>query len=132
MGGKYSSQEDFFLWGTDVEVRHRGLSLRGEYVNLSVDRSGSSGQDQDGYYAQAAYRLGRTNLESTLPAFFRKLEFVGRFGTAETVEGDIDQTTVGIVYWLAESAPLKFAYEFNEGKGELGDNRFISQLAVGF
>ncbi len=132
MGGKYSSDDDFFLWGADAEIRFRGLELRGEYVNLSVDRAGRSGQYQDGFYSQAAYRLGRNELESTLPASLRKLEFVVRFGTAETVEGDVDQTTFGLTYWLAESAPLKFAYELNDGRGDLGDNRFLSQLAVGF
>ncbi len=132
LGGKYRDNEGFFVWGSDAEFHYGGLELRAEYLDLAVDRAGLSDQNQNGFYGQVAYRLGRSAFTSNLPQFYKDLEFVGRYGSAETTVGTIDQLQVGFDYWVAESAPLKFAYEFNSGEGDLSDDRLLTQFSYGF
>ncbi len=131
-GGKYDDENKFFVWGSDAEWRYKGLELRGEYINLSADLSAEKEITQDGFYAQASFRPGRTSWTSGWPKLVSDCELIGRFGSAETSEGEIDQTALGLIYWVAESAPLKFSYEFNDGDGGLGDDRFVSEFAYGF
>ncbi len=132
LGGKYLDDDTFFVWGADGEFRASGFELRAEYLKLGAGVDGGEDIRRDGFYVQGSYRLGKLELLSDLPQYFSKLEFVSRFGHAQTTEGTLRQTALGIVYWLTESAPLKCAYEINDGAEEIRSDRFLAQLAYGF
>jgi hypothetical protein len=133
MTGKYDvSNQGFSMWGADAAAHERGLELRGEYLRLSTDVADAATQHRDGFYVQTSYRPGRSSLTSSLPNFVKKLEPVVRYGRADTIDGTARQWAVGIDYWVEETVPLKFAYEFNSGPNELSYDRFLAQLAYGF
>jgi hypothetical protein len=133
MTGKYDVNSDgFSMWGADAAARKYGLEVRGEYLKLSTDLPDSTTQRRDGFYLQTSYRLGQSSLTSTLPNFVKKLEPVVRYGSAQTIDGTLRQWAAGIDYWIEETVPLKFAYEFNDGPNELANDRFMIQLAYGF
>ncbi len=116
--------------GADLWYWSEGLELRGEYVRLS--RRADERLDKWGYYLQAAYRLSyhfqdKTETLATLGRF----EPVIRWGqTLGHGEDNRDQLALGLNYWLYPSVPLKFTYEFNQGK--VKNDRMFLQIAYGF
>ncbi len=120
----------FNLLGSDFWYWNDGLELRGEYVRLS--RKSDDRLDKWGYYLQAAYRM---SYYLTKPMGWSgvvgRFEPVIRWGQTKGFNPDNrDQLALGLNYWLYPSVPLKFTYEFNQGK--VKNDRLFLQLAYGF
>ena len=123
-GGRFNQLgADFWYW-------KEGLELRAEYVLLT--RKSSERIDKWGYYAQAAYRLGYLVQDTTGHlGVLGRFEPVVRWGqTLDHRPDDRDQLALGLNYWLYPSVPLKFTYEFNQGK--VKNDRLFLQIAYGF
>lgn len=121
----------FNMQGADVSYWWRGLDVRGEFVRKSRNASGSN-PDVWGYWLQTAYRL-RYEFPQTsgFLAQIGRLEPVIRWGQIRGLNPlERNQFALGLNYWLFESVPLKFTYEFN-GKA-LHNDRFLAQWAFGF
>lgn len=119
------------LFGFDGWYRLGGLELRGEYAQLKRTGQGPNASVY-GYYAQAAYRLRQLVDEyPSLPSFLGRFEPVVRWGQVDDFQPlNRKQLAVGLDYWLFESVPIKFAYEFNSGQPN--SDGFFVQLAYGF
>ncbi len=120
----------FNLLGADLWYWNEGLELRGEYVRLS--RKSDDRLDKWGYYLQAAYRM---SYHLTDPmgwsGVLGRFEPVVRWGQTSGFNPDNrDQLALGVNYWLYPSVPLKFTYEFNQGK--VKNDRLFLQVAYGF
>ncbi len=119
----------FDLIGADGWYFLNGLELRGEYVHLFRDLA--SNLDKWGYYLQASYRLRYHITEpSGLPGVLGRFEPVVRWGQTKGSGSDNRQIAAGLNYWLFESVPLKFTYEFNMGADST--DRWFAQIAYGF
>lgn len=121
---------DYTVLGADVVYQWKGLELRGEYIEQSVD-SDSASEDVPGelewqaWYTQAAYRLPGTNWEG-----------VFRYGDLDTPNDDDNrsQWAVGVNYLFASNVQVKAAFEsddFDSGDRE-DDERVLLQMAYGF
>jgi hypothetical protein len=139
---------DINLWDVDLSYHKGDWDVRFEYAQMIQETSPFLPETihRRGMYAQVAYR----SYEAPHP-ILQNLEFVFRFGFArfggipprhldpsafETpvdIPVDRNQYTIGINYYLAPSAVIKFAYEINQELGlDLKDNVFLAQLAWGF
>ena len=123
------SNKRFMLVGSDFWYRWRELEIRAEYVRLSQEDSNPA---SNGYYIQAAYRLREIFPSSeSLWSLLGRVEPVIRWGQIASFDPkEREQLAVGLVFWVYESAPLKFTYERNTGG--IKDDRFIAQFAYGF
>lgn len=121
----------FHLVGVDAWYSYEGFEFRGEFAHLKRDK-GSLKANVQGYWLQAAYRLHRLFPERRgLRGRMNRLEPVVRWGQVlDFSEKNRDQVVIGLNYWLFESAPLKFSYEFNDGA--VDDNRLLINFAYGF
>ncbi len=120
----------FILLGADFGSWKAGLELRAEYARLS--RTSEQRLDKWGYYLQAAYRLAYHIDDTTgWPGVLGRFEPVIRWGETSGFNPDNrDQLALGLNYWLYPSVPLKFTYEFNQGK--VSNDRVFLQIAYGF
>ncbi len=123
------SNKRFMLVGSDFWYRWRELEIRAEYVRLSREDSNPA---SNGYYIQAAYRLWEIFPSSESAwSLLGRVETVVRWGQIASFDPkEREQLAVGLVFWVYESAPLKFTYERNSGG--VKDDRFIAQFAYGF
>ncbi len=122
------------LWTAGVfdAALHLGASFeaKGEYIltrygsdNLGVIR-------QEGWFAQAGYRLAGLDLE--LP-FINNLELMGRFDSLHDGLGTSTQRyTVGGVYYITNTLLFEGDYEFLHSNDPSQANQFILQLSYGF
>ncbi len=126
MTGKTSDRGRFELYGADFWYWIAGLELRGEYVRVDASPVSS------GYYLQSAYRLNQYFTDPTgWSGIVARFEPVIRWGETKGKGPDNrEQLGVGLNYWMFESVPLKFTYEFNEGG--VDTDRLIFQIAYGF
>lgn len=146
-----NSKVDGWLAGVDLSYTKDSRCLRGtfdlkaEWVWSHVDDGhyDFAGTDfffhndhRNGGYVQAAFRPDQLKQK-----WLKNLEFVIRYdrldnpGTAPRVQGfdfrnsqDHDRGTIGLNYWLAPRAVLKFAYEKDRGI----DRAVLFQFALGF
>jgi len=117
----------FDLMGVDAWYGWDGLELRGEWARLTR----GDHLDRSGYYVQVAYRLSHLLTGSDLSTTLGKFEPVLRYGQVlGDGPDDRERFSVGLNYWLYDSVPLKFTYEFNSGS--VADDRLLVQLAYGF
>jgi hypothetical protein len=132
-----------FNYRPTVEAISGALDVRAEWVLSDVtketyDPTGSLGfgptkfgNYRQGGYVQVGYR-------PTLVAnqFLRNVEFVGRYdwltGPLNAPGGDHEKRiTLGVDYWVAPNAVLKFAYEFDDRKVEPSQDAFLVQFGIG-
>ncbi len=125
----------YHLAGSDAWFDWRGLELRGEYIWKTRRFEGTDLSEQ-GYYLQGAYRMNHLVPDTGgLRGVVGRFEPVVRWGQIFDYAPRIEekarkQLALGLAYWLFESAPLKFTYEFNEGA--VDSNRVFVQFAYGF
>ncbi|MEN8184402.1 MAG: cell division protein ZapB [Myxococcota bacterium] len=121
----------FNMLGTDVSYWWRGLDVRGEFVRKSRNASGSN-PDVWGYWLQTAYRLRHEFPQTSgFLGQLGKLEPVIRWGQIRGLTAlNRNQFSLGLNYWIFESVPVKFTYEFNSKA--VRDDRFLVQWAYGF
>ena len=121
----------FNMQGADLSYWWRGLDVRGEFVRKSRNSSGSN-PDVWGYWVQTAYRLRHEFPQTSgFLGQLGKLEPVIRWGQIRDLnELDRNQFALGLNYWIFESLPVMFTYEFN---GEaVRNDRLLVQWAYGF
>lgn len=124
------TSRSYGVLGADASYHRDSWTLRVEYTQQTIpdDEDSVSGITEGGkwkaWYAQGVYRF--------LPAWGA----VVRTGYYSPPQSDLKQhqTTLGLDYWITNSAVAKLAYEFNTGEeGTDADaNRVLLQLAVGF
>lgn len=132
LNGDYDDQGvlDFTGWNAAAEFRHRGLEVRGEYIQVRQEVEELDGFQtlrRHGFYAQTSYRVG--HWEPVLrwtQIFDDRLE-------GEVVTQGAWQAGIGLDYWFTPSVALMGGYEVNREDGEELDNdRVIIHLAFGF
>jgi len=102
----------------------------GDLVNCT--NQGYTGVQQDGGYAELAYRPTKLDNDS-----LRNLEMIFRWDHLSRDPsglGDPEETrwTLGLNYWLSPSTVLKVAYEWDQPNGEPNRNALLIQTAMGF
>ena len=121
---------DFTAWNVAAEARHKGVEIRGEYIETRQEFETLTGFPtlvRRGFYSQASYRRG-----SWEPVFrFTKMFDDEIDGTAE--ETAAWQVAFGIDYWFSPSVALMAAYEVNrEGGVRIKNDRMVVHVAFGF
>lgn len=122
------------LWSAGVldAALHLGSSFeaKGEYI---ITRYGSDNLGmirQEGWFAQAGYKLAGLNLE--LP-MINNVELVGRFDSVHDGMGTSTQRyTVGYVYYITNTLLFEGDYEFVHSNDPTQANQLIFQLSLGF
>ena len=133
--GKYdavkSPKLDLNLFGIDAEFHHQDFfELRGEFNQVDQAISPDTFQVKRGWYAQAALKLGFTEVDILNP-----VEIVVRY-SAQDFGGkaeDFTEFTPCLNYYLASSTIFRIAFRLNQEKeNEIDNNEFIFQFAQGF
>jgi len=127
--GMTEPRRGYNVYGADVGFEHKGLGLRGEYIQQHVDNEDQSVAPEGGtwkaWYAQASYRIPGTKFEPVL-----------RYGDHKSPHEDqrLKQWGLGLDYWFSASAVAKIGYEINSGEaGTTNDeDRLLLQLGYGF
>jgi len=111
-----TDEDEMILIGGDVRYQLTNLSLKGEYIYHSFNRS-IADEENEGYYIQALYGMD--------PVFW-----VGRYGAIQPDGEDwTNRFTLGIGYTVTETVELRFETIINEDSDE---NTNILQLVAGF
>lgn len=110
-----------------------------EYIELHEDGDEEAytfENDSDAFYAQLSYRPTTSSSN-----FIKNLEFVGRYSELNTPEGsewesNVNQTTLGLNYWLSWRSVVKINYQTTSGTGghgggEIDQNEFSIHWAFG-
>ena len=121
---------DFSAWNVAAEARHRGVEVRGEYMETRQEFETLTGFPRlvrRGFYSQASLRRGPWE-----PVFrFTKMFDDEIDGTPE--ETAAWQIAFGIDYWFSPSVALMAGYEVNrEGGIEISNDRLVAHVAFGF
>ena len=107
------------------------IEAKGEYIKTWYGSDDLGEIEQDGYWAQAGYKLAGLNLD--LPVI-KNLELMGRYDSINDGMGNSTQTsTVGYVYYFTNTLLFEGDYEFlhNTAPGT-PTNNVIFQLSLGF
>lgn len=150
-GGTLNERADTVMVGVDASygrefdaIKGR-LDLRGEFIHIDTDDVDFGGlfdlfsfdNQRDGWYIQAAYRPTKIQGKIIGNWNVKDMEFVLRYDQIhEPGRGglgvDHDQLTAGIDYWILPSVVLKFAYVFDNARGEEDQDGFFLQVSAGF
>ncbi len=121
---------DFTAWNIAAEARHRGLEVRGAYIQTRQEYETLTGFPtlvRSGFYSQASLRRGPWE-----PVFRFTKMFNDEFDGA-TEETSAWQAAFGIDYWLSPSVALMAGYEINrEGGASISNDRLVLHLVFGF
>jgi hypothetical protein len=121
---------DFTGWNVAGEVRTKGFEVRGEYVQTRQEVEQATGFPtfvRQGFYAQAAYRVGRWE-----PVFRWTQVFDTKLDGA-VQEESAWQAGFGLDYWFTPSIAFMGGFELNQEEDvELPNNRLIVHVAYGF
>jgi len=107
------------------------LTLKAEYitgkgVDSSVPAFGSLTQTVDGYWAQLAYNVTKSN------ALIAKYNTISEDPLFPTF-GRRNQWDLGLVHWLDSNSRLKFFYEINtEANNSFSNNPYIAEWITTF
>lgn len=135
--GKWGDGGDlwFTSWGLDLAYQLEEFELRGEYLRTRREMpSGTSNDDREGWYVQAAYKLARLQVPH-----LNRLELVARYSglnqravTEEDLLPHPRQVALGIDYWLTPSVVWKLEYDRDLPKDAPNDHAILTQIGVGF
>ena len=142
MAGQWDNATDpvqSHIWSAGVldAALHLGpnFEARGEYI-LARYGSGDQGEvTQQGWFAQAGYKLAGLNME--LPAI-NNIELVGRYDAIhDGINGRVERYTAGFIYYITNTLLFEGDYEFLHGPGCAPDqsnlpDQLILQLSYGF
>lgn len=132
MNGDYDDQNvlDLTGWNLAGEFHARDFELRGEYLQTRQEIETTTGFPtfkRDGFYAQAAYRVGAFE-----PLFRWTQAFDGTIDGTTQTEGAW-QAGFGLDYWFNPSISVMAGFELNREDGpELDNDRFVAHVAYGF
>lgn len=143
-----AAADRFQLYGFDANFNRGNWDARFEFAQNFQQAGSYIGNDirRTGLYAQLAYR----DYKNSNP-ILANLELVGRYGMVHfsgidatkldltafapaTAPVDRNQYNIGINYYLYPSMAVRFAYEWNPTRGDIGlnDNTFMSRFVWGF
>ena len=113
-----------------LELRAANLELRGEYLQARQEIEQPTGFPKlvrHGFYAQAAFRVGRWQpVFRWTQVFDNKLDGVVQ-------ERGARQAGVGLDYWIGPSVAVKAGLELNREDGvEFQNDRAVMQIGFGF
>jgi hypothetical protein len=132
LNGDYDDQGvlDFTAYGVAAEMHRGGFEARGEFIQTRQEietETGFPSVVRNGFYAQAAYRLG------SWEPVFRWTQIFDTELEGEKEDDGARQAAFGLDYWFSPSIALMAGYELNTENGlELDNNRFIIHMAFGF
>jgi hypothetical protein len=146
IAGGYEDQ--MYLWAIDLNYHHGNWDARFEYGKTYQQAANFLGTPiwRQGLYGQLAYRprdVANRYLQNVEGVYrYSFVEFGGidptaldltTFTTPMDVPVRRQQHEIGLNYWLAPRAVIKFAYQLNDEIGfHLHDNQFITELAWGW
>ena len=121
---------DFTAYGVAAEMHRGAFEARGEFIQTRQEietETGFPSVVRNGFYAQAAYRLG------SWEPLFRWTQVFDTELEGETENDGARQAAFGLNYWLSPSIAVMAGYELNKENGfELDNSRFIIHVAFGF
>ncbi len=135
------------VWGVDLQVRGELWNLRGEYVfqtkeQMEMDPSGALEKEEEetsGAYVEASARLSIIPLGEFTSGYLQPFELAVRYSlltehahTPGADDEEISRLSIGLNYYMADSALLKVGYDINEEEPAEDNNVFGVVLAVGF
>ena len=122
------------LWSAGVldAALHLGpnFEAKGEYILTRFGSDDSGNVHQEGWFAQAGYKLAGLNLE--LPVI-NNVELVGRYDSLHDGLGTKTRRyTLGYIYYITNTLLFEGDYEFLHSNDPSQVNQFILQLSYGF
>lgn len=121
---------DLTGWNVAAELHHRGLELRGEYLQTRQEIETVDGFPtlrRHCFYAQAAYRW-----RAWEPVFRWTQVFDDRLNGEFAGEGAW-QAGFGLDYWFSQTIAVMVGYELNREQGqEVENDRIVGHVAFGF
>ncbi len=130
--GDYDDQNtlDFTTWNVATVVRLAGVEFLGEYIQTRQEveeLTGISTFKRHGFWAQAAYRIGRWE-----PVVRWTQIFESDLNGVIQEEGAW-QAGFALDYWFGPSIAFMGGYEINRESGvEIDNDRIVAHLAFGF
>ena len=130
--GDYDDQNtlDFTTWNVATVVRVAGVEILGEYIQTRQEIeevTGITTFKRDGFWAQAAYRIGPWE-----PVFRWTQIFESDLNGVVQDEGAW-QAGFGLNYWFGASIAVMGGYEINRERGvEIDNDRIVVHFAFGF
>ena len=116
VGLNESEEDEMILLGADIQFAYQNFSLKGEYINHSVNRSVNK-EDNKGYYIQAIQQFERFYLTSRYGSFQpENVEWVG-------------QMSVGAGMVVTENVEFRVESLIHETSA---NNKTMVQLVAGF
>jgi len=137
----YLTKIDFLKGVVDIKGQLNQVNVdRATYINMEDSSSYTFKNESQAYYAQLTYRPAYVD-----NAFFKNIEFVGRYSSLKAPEGalwenDQKQYTIGLNYWLDWRSVIKASYNIadnaaghgHEEEGSSNANSFMLHWAFGF
>ena len=137
MAGQWDNTADMVqshIWSAGVldAALHLGpnFEANGEYI-LTRYGSGDQGEvTQQGWFAQAGYRLAGLNLE--LPAI-NNIELVARYDAVhDGLNPRVERYTAGFIYYITNTLLFEGDYEFLHSPDPTQVDHMVLQLSYGF
>jgi hypothetical protein len=134
MSGQWDNAVDSHIWSAGVldAALHLGpnFEAKGEF---NLTRYGSSDQGevtQQGWFAQAGYKLAGLNLE--LPGI-NNMELVGRYDAVQDgLNPRVTRYTAGFIYYITNTLLFEGDYEFLHSLDPSQVDQLILQVSYGF
>ena len=134
MAGEWDNAVDSHIWSAGVfdAALHLGpnFEAKGEFI---LSRYGSDDQGevtQQGWYAQAGYKLAGLNLE--LPGI-NNMELIGRYDSVhDGLNPSVQRYTAGFVYYITNTLLFEGDYEFLHTQDPSQTDALILQISYGF
>lgn len=149
--GSRASGVDTFIHGIDLsyarefEAIKGRLDLRAEAIWVDTDRFIFTGpfdpftfdNKRNGWFVQGAYRPTLSDFRLGDGIELKNVEFVARYDQLResgpgTIGADHDKITLGLDYWIRPNIVLKAAYTRDDVRGDVDEDGFFMQFAVGF
>jgi hypothetical protein len=134
MSGQWDNAVDSHIWSAGVldAALHLGpnFEAKGEFI---LTRYGSDDQGevtQQGWWAQAGYKLAGLNLE--LPGI-NNMELLGRYDALhDGLNSPVQRYTAGFVYYITNTLLFEGDYEFLHSQDPSQVNQLLLQISYGF
>lgn len=132
---------DLRIWGVDLTLIGSEWLLRGEYlvqkkemIHMEDGAMERKEAETAGYYVEAATRLSVIPIGEFNSGYLQPFEVAVRYSNLKekNEEHGIGRVSVGINYYLADSAMLKIGYDFNQENPKEDNDQITTMLAVGF
>lgn len=131
---------DLRILGMDLTFRGSEWFLRGEYLvqtrEMMHREDGGMERKTDetaGFYVEAATRLSVIPIGEFGSGYLQPWELAVRFSGLREKDGErVERISLGLNYYLADSAQLKVGYDLNREDPDGDNDQFGVVLAVGF